>query len=487
MYVRRLADGGGVKFTNGTSFSAPQIAGAAAILKARDSTLTAASLKELLCKYAIPLQSDPGHLLGCGRVAIPSVFINERADTLGVDSTATLTAERGGVREGTSTVWRSLKGLTEVTGSDLHASVLGLAPGVDSIEVKAGFAADTVEVIVNDPRPHVASVSVVPSAPSIERGQSVQLIATARDSTGAAIPNVSFDWLSSDAQVASVSGSGLVAGLGAGSATITASAGGKSGSATVTVTCAPSDATCPGAGPPALFEVRATYESFGQFGNGGFGLEYCGGGFYGRFGDLPCVNASEQGAPAYFLTTDHRDDVGMPIRPGMSISGTISDRSATLDMSMFFSYSDVKFKSPYGDAFGRDAGGSIQVFVLGAPGTAYELQHSYSYSVSAAKSSGNGCEISGQGLLRASIGGLSASAVVTGPISANAVAANSPPIRGTTRFPTRTFRNQVYSFAGEFTESGSVTHTAATCEEHLTGEARATGRVTVIVRDVTSP
>lgn len=82
--------------------------------------------------------------------------------------------------------------------------------------------------------PKIKSVSVSPSSASVAVGGTVQLTATSRPSAA-----VTFAWATSNASVATVSQTGLVSGVAAGTATISASASGKTGSATVTVTGAP--------------------------------------------------------------------------------------------------------------------------------------------------------------------------------------------------------------------------------------------------------
>jgi hypothetical protein len=82
----------------------------------------------------------------------------------------------------------------------------------------------------------VASVTVLPSDPTIQVGQSAQLTATLRDAGGSEITGRAVSWATSAGAIAAVSGDGLVAGLAPGTVTITASAGGTSGATTVTVT-----------------------------------------------------------------------------------------------------------------------------------------------------------------------------------------------------------------------------------------------------------
>ena len=82
----------------------------------------------------------------------------------------------------------------------------------------------------------VASVEVSPSGETvIEVGQTVQLSATTKDSAGNVLTGRTVTWSSSDGSVARVSETGLVTGMGVGSATITATSEGKSGTASVMV------------------------------------------------------------------------------------------------------------------------------------------------------------------------------------------------------------------------------------------------------------
>ena len=82
----------------------------------------------------------------------------------------------------------------------------------------------------------VASVVVSPEKETIETGQTLQLTATARNAAGSVLNGRGITWASSDDAVATVSGTGLVTGVEAGSPTITATCEGKSGTADITVT-----------------------------------------------------------------------------------------------------------------------------------------------------------------------------------------------------------------------------------------------------------
>src|SRR5581483_1170754 len=79
------------------------------------------------------------------------------------------------------------------------------------------------------PRPAVASVTVAPASATLAVGQTVQLTATPRDSSGAPLVGRSVTWSSGNPAVATVSAAG------AGATTITATSEGRSGTASVTV------------------------------------------------------------------------------------------------------------------------------------------------------------------------------------------------------------------------------------------------------------
>ena len=84
----------------------------------------------------------------------------------------------------------------------------------------------------------VASVRVEPASPTLSVGEDVQLTAVALDGSGDPIADKIASWSSSATGVASVSTAGMVEGVAAGSAQITATIDGKSGSTQVTVIAA---------------------------------------------------------------------------------------------------------------------------------------------------------------------------------------------------------------------------------------------------------
>ncbi len=85
----------------------------------------------------------------------------------------------------------------------------------------------------------VATVEVTPSSVTLGVGQTRQLAASPKNSTGAIIAGKSAAWSTSSPSVATVDGAGLVRGVSAGSATITATVDKKVGTSSVTVTALP--------------------------------------------------------------------------------------------------------------------------------------------------------------------------------------------------------------------------------------------------------
>src|SRR5437870_3720388 len=89
----------------------------------------------------------------------------------------------------------------------------------------------------------VASVGIGPATATLLLGASLQLSATVKDSAGNVLSGRTVTWASGAPAVASVSASGLVSGLAAGTAPITATSGGASDAAAITATDPPSTST----------------------------------------------------------------------------------------------------------------------------------------------------------------------------------------------------------------------------------------------------
>ena len=91
----------------------------------------------------------------------------------------------------------------------------------------------------------VAVVTVSPATATVTVGQTLQLSATLLDANGNVLIGRPISWATSVGVVATVSGSGVVTGVAAGTATITARSEGSSGAAVVTASAPPPGGTFP--------------------------------------------------------------------------------------------------------------------------------------------------------------------------------------------------------------------------------------------------
>jgi uncharacterized protein YjdB len=133
-------------------------------------------------------------------------------------------------------------------GSEIRwSSTLPAIATVDSVGVVSALATGRASIVLSvDGKTDTATVVVVPgavaavvlSAPSqfsISTGSSYKITAVAQDSLGNSLPDTTFAWASSEPKVASVSQTGLVTGVSAGSAQIEVSSEGQTRSVEVSV------------------------------------------------------------------------------------------------------------------------------------------------------------------------------------------------------------------------------------------------------------
>jgi len=155
-----------------------------------------------------------------------AVALASSGDTVAV--AVTWSAARGAIMDTTSKGGR-------------HYGTYKAGPDTGKVKLIAtaqpGNLSDTATVAVT--LPPVSAVSVSPASASVQPGQTLQLTATTWDSAGNVLTGRTVSWSSSNSNAATVSRTGLVSGVTAGSATITATSEGKSGTAAVTVTNAP--------------------------------------------------------------------------------------------------------------------------------------------------------------------------------------------------------------------------------------------------------
>src|SRR5213082_1098510 len=149
-----------------------------------------------------------------------------------VQLTATPKDANGTPLNGRVVTWSSNNtAVARVNGSGL---VTGVGAGTATITATSEGQSGTSDVTVT--LAPVASVTVTPSPASVAVGLTVQLTATPKDANGSPLSGRVVTWSSNNTAVATVNGSGLVSGVTAGSATITATSEGKTGTSAVTVT-----------------------------------------------------------------------------------------------------------------------------------------------------------------------------------------------------------------------------------------------------------
>lgn len=173
------------------------------------------------------------------RPPVASVQVLPATSTIDVGQTLGLTAttrDAGGVVLTNRVVTWASSNTTVATvssGGVVTARAVGGATITATSEGQSGTATITAQITP------VASVSVAPSAATVEAGLTQQLTATTRDANGNILTGRVVTWTSSATGVATINGSGLLSALTAGSTTATATSEGRSGTATVTVVVSP--------------------------------------------------------------------------------------------------------------------------------------------------------------------------------------------------------------------------------------------------------
>ena len=173
-------------------------------------------------------------------VPVASVTVTPATASLTVGQTVQLTATpkdaNGNPLTGRAITWQS----SDNTIASVNSS--GLVTGVGAggpVTITATSEGQSGTATVNVTLAPVASVSVTPSSANVAITGTVQLTATPKDANGNPLTGRAISWSSSDNTIATVSSSGLVTGVAAGTVTITATSEGKSGTASITVAGAP--------------------------------------------------------------------------------------------------------------------------------------------------------------------------------------------------------------------------------------------------------
>ncbi len=171
-------------------------------------------------------------------VVIPAVgAVTVRPDTVrftGLGQSVRLSAEvldrDGRVLPGVAVSWSS--GDAAVATVDSLGLVMAVGAGATAVTAAAGRAAGEAVVTVTQ---SADSVVVSPPAGTIAPGDTLRFTAEAFDESGRPVLGTEFNWSSADRSVATVDASGLVRGVAAGRATVTATAGSARGTARIAV------------------------------------------------------------------------------------------------------------------------------------------------------------------------------------------------------------------------------------------------------------
>jgi hypothetical protein len=165
-----------------------------------------------------------------------AISVSPRALSLVVGDAGTFSAQGADARNrvtGVSVAWSSANP-SIATVRQLDGYVVAVAPGFTTVTATSGTFTATALVSVRPPDPPVA-VSISRAALSVIPGSVDRLVARAVDSTGRVV-NVSFEWASANADVATVGkADGIVTAIAPGFTTVTATTGALSATATVAV------------------------------------------------------------------------------------------------------------------------------------------------------------------------------------------------------------------------------------------------------------
>ncbi len=209
-------------------------------------------LQCLLVSCSGDAPGDPGPV---GPIPVTSITVTPPQFSIVVGASQQLTAQTrdasGNLLTGRVISWTSSN--DAIARVDGNGVVTGMAPGSAQIGATSEGRSTSVNATVTT---LIASIGIAPSPAGVPAGQTVQLTATARDASGAAIAGKLFTWSSLNGGIATVSSAGLVSGVAVGSTTVTASAEGVSGNVSVNVTT-PSSVVVTQVTPATLIENQA--------------------------------------------------------------------------------------------------------------------------------------------------------------------------------------------------------------------------------------
>jgi hypothetical protein len=198
-------------------------------MQARTVVALAAVLVGTACEVPVATKSNP-------LVEIVSVAVQPKTATLLIGDSLQLSASVA-LSDGhaqSSVTWTSSS--TNLATVSPAGVVRARSIGSLFVHAASGTKHDSAAVAVVAPSPApVASVSVTPASASLTVGGTLQLTATLKDATGNPLAGRVVTWSSNNPSVITVSGSGLLAAVAAGSTTIAATSEGVSGTTSITI------------------------------------------------------------------------------------------------------------------------------------------------------------------------------------------------------------------------------------------------------------
>jgi uncharacterized protein YjdB len=170
--------------------------------------------------------------------AVTTVTVVPTSASIVAGATATLQAtvkdQNGNVMTGQTVTWATNNALAATVNSS--GVVTGAAAGSATITATSAGKSGASSITVTAVPPVVTTVTVAPTSASVVAGGTTTLQATVKDQNGNVMTGQTITWTTSNAAAATVNSSGVVTGVAAGSATITATSSGKSGTSSITVT-----------------------------------------------------------------------------------------------------------------------------------------------------------------------------------------------------------------------------------------------------------
>jgi trimeric autotransporter adhesin len=200
--------------------------------------IPAATLRRPACLFALAFASLP--LLSCHKDVtasgpqVAAIEIAPTALTLSPGAVRPLNAtvlDEAGSKVSVQVFWAAQD--SRIAAVSSQGMVTGLAPGRTQIAASKGGVSAMIPVTVS-PLP-AALVRVAPTSSTIDVGKADTLIAEVLDSGGGVMNGPVINWSSASSAIATVSSRGIVTGVSAGTAVITAATGGLSGTAVVIV------------------------------------------------------------------------------------------------------------------------------------------------------------------------------------------------------------------------------------------------------------